>query len=56
MTTATEVRVARKKLGLTQVEFGKLIFLKERQVQNIEAGKTPISALAWEKVIGRVGR
>lgn len=50
MVTGEEVKVARKALDMTQVQFGQWLYVSERQVRNWESGQIEIPSLAWEKV------
>ena len=48
--TPDQVREARLALGMTQVQFGEMLYVTERCVRKWESGDTPIPMLAWEKV------
>jgi len=48
--TPDQVREARLALGMTQVQFGEMLYVTERGVRKWESGETPIPMLAWEKV------
>ena len=49
--TPDQVREARLALGMTQVQFGEMLYVTERAVRKWETeGDTPIPMLAWEKV------
>ena len=49
--TPNQVREARLALGMTQVQFGEMLYVTERAVHKWESGDTPIPMLAWEKVV-----
>lgn len=52
-------KALRTQLGLTQAELGERLGLTERQVRNLESGKTPVKAhhqLAIESLKGRKAR
>jgi DNA-binding transcriptional regulator YiaG len=48
--TPDQVRAARLKLGLTQVQLAAVLYVTERQVRKYETGVTVMPLLAWEKV------
>lgn len=52
MATGEEVKFARKALGMTQIQFGKWLYVSGRQVRNWESGSVKMPELAWEKVSG----
>lgn len=48
---ATQMKVIRKELGLTQTDIGKLVYLTDRHIRNIEAGRSPLPPLVAEKLL-----
>lgn len=45
-----DLKAVRKQLGLTQSEIGKLVYLTDRHVRNIESGRSPLPPLVAEKL------
>lgn len=50
MNIGEKVRLARKKLGLTQTAFGKLLGLKQTSVSSIENNKVSMSLKSYERL------
>ncbi len=49
------LRQLRKRLGLTQVEVGKLAGLTQRAVSHLERGGRGGRAETWERILGALG-